>query len=94
MRTKSSIDLTTATDPCFGLKKVAGNRRTCKIMCKMSPECGVECAFYKPESCEDWVRVEDEEGINLIPQEEYYPARAAAVQKAAPASWKITRVRT
>ena len=30
------------------------------------------CPFYKPEGCEDWVRVEIKGEVWLVPPEEYY----------------------
>ena len=70
MKTKHSIDLTKDKSRCFAA--VSGSSG-CTILPVQLPECGTSgCRFYKPGSCRDWVRIEDEDGINLIPPEEYY----------------------
>lgn len=68
MITLHSVDLTMVKDPCFALN-VDGDcraRSTPHAKC-----CTYKCPFYKPVSCKDWVRVEDRQGVNLIPPEEY-----------------------
>jgi hypothetical protein len=69
--TKHSIDLSYTDDPCFGL--LMG--RYCGILRKKEEACGTaKCPFYKPVGCEDWVRVEDGQGKNLVPPEEWRKA--------------------
>lgn len=92
MKTINSIDLKSASDPCFGIEGAVG-KKTCRILCGSELKCGSSCPFYKPEDCKDWVRVEDEEGISLVPPEEYYAIRRAAIEEARPCAWKIKRVR-
>jgi len=31
-----------------------------------------KCPFYKPKGCEDWIRVERDGQVWLVPPEEYY----------------------
>ena len=92
MKTKNSVDLLPkTTDRCWALLSEG-----CSILTRASKKCGsCECSFYKPVDCGDWIRVEDEEGITLIPPEEYYPAVTKNKSKGdpRPAVWKITRVR-
>lgn len=92
MKTINSIELKDASDPCFGIENAAG-KKTCRILCESEPKCDSSCSFYKPENCKDWVRVEDEEGISLVPPEEYYSIRRAAIEEAKPCVWKIRGMR-
>lgn len=93
MKTKNSVNLLPkTTERCWALL-----REGCNILTRTSEECGsCRCPFYKPVDCGDWIRVEDEEGITLIPPEEYYPAATKNGIKGdlRPAVWKITRVRS
>lgn len=72
MRTQNSINLLMPHGDCW-----AKLRGACSAMRKLEDKvCGThECPYYKPKGCEDWIRVEDKQGINLIPPEEYYEAR-------------------
>lgn len=90
MKTKHSVSLLRLiNEPCDSLYP-----KGCRILTQVSKGCGsCACPFYKPKNCGDWIRVEDEEGINLIPQEEYYPARQKSIEEAGPAVWRISRVR-
>ena len=68
MITLHSIDLAYTKDKCFGesLKGI------CRILTIKSDVCRTpKCPFYKPESCKDWVRVEDKRGTYIVPIEEY-----------------------
>lgn len=39
----------------------------------LTTECaGHDCNFYKPASCEDWIRVERNGEAWIVPPEEYY----------------------
>lgn len=68
MITKHSIDLKRINDKCFA-KSV---RDSCRITSAVNDKCGTyRCPFYKPEGCKDWVRIEDNTGINLIPPEDF-----------------------
>lgn len=67
MITKHSIDLTRINDPCWAVTK-AGE---CKLLRRKEPGCNSHrCPFYKPKDCRDWLRIEDRQGINLIPPED------------------------
>ena len=69
MITKHSLDLITIQDPCFALTYGGG----CRALILPHKNCGdYRCPFYKPVGCKDWVRIEDRQGINLIPPEEAY----------------------
>lgn len=72
MRTRNSIDLTTTRQLCaaYSLTDLCTALKTPHVQCGT-----YRCPLYKPEDCGDWIRVEDKEGINLIPPEEYYSAR-------------------
>lgn len=68
MVTKHSINLKYTHDPCFALFK-RGN--SCRLLTSMHEKCGTyKCPFYKPEDCTDWIRIEDNTGVNLIPPED------------------------
>ena len=85
MRTRSSIDLQAATEPCCAL--IGG---VCTASEKMRSDCGSYlCPFYKPAGCKDWIRVEDEEGISLVPPEEYYAVRKEQASKGKIETWKV-----
>lgn len=72
MITKHSIDLRFAAEPCFALHRNmctaldAPDAKTC---------CTVRCPFYKPKDLRGSVRVEDKQGVNLVPFGEYLEAR-------------------
>lgn len=91
MKTEHSVSLLPETgDRCWALLAEG-----CSVLTKISKGCGsCACPFYKPMDCGDWIRVEDEEGISIVPQEEYYPAIREIADNAKPAVWKITRVRS
>lgn len=90
MKTKHSVNLLKERpEPCDSIYP-----KGCRILTQVNKGCGsCACPFYKPKNCGDWIRVEDEEGINLIPQEEYYPARQKSIEEAGPAVWRISRAR-
>lgn len=68
MKTKNSIDLKGVNDPCIGM----GWQGSCLLLNRMEPGCGsYRCNFYKPEGCESWTRIEDKNGVNLIPPEDW-----------------------
>lgn len=67
MKTPNSLDLTKVRSECFA-KDILGN---CDAMTTMDAHCGTyRCPFYKPEGCEDWIRIERLNEIYLIPPEE------------------------
>lgn len=74
MITLHSIDLKYADEPCFA---AIGNSKTsgCRLLHKMPKKCDYQCPFYKPKDCRDWIRVEDKQGTNIVPPEEYYKSR-------------------
>ena len=67
MKTLHSVDLETTNEPCFGKNRM-GN---CTVLAVIAWKCGKTCPFYKPKGCKDWIRVDDKQGVNLIPPEEY-----------------------
>ena len=87
MKTRNSIDLEKETGMC-----ASDNMKTCRALVRYSEECGTcVCPFYKPKECKDWIRIEDEDGINLIPPEEY--RKACKIDEPATSghqTWKIT----
>ena len=60
------IEISKCKDPCF-----ASMHSGCKVL---TTECEGKdkCVFYKPEGCEDWMRVERNGKVWLVPPEEYY----------------------
>lgn len=44
----------------------------CAILKEMPEACNEKCPFYKPRDCEDWVRLEHNGEIWLMPREDYY----------------------
>lgn len=74
MITEHSVDMTVGSEcpKCFAYQVVFGNI-VCAVLRKADENCGsYKCPFYKPQGCEEWIRIEDGDGINLIPPEEYY----------------------
>lgn len=72
MITRHSIDLKRISEPCFGLSRTYD----CRVLKGGDVNCGTyKCPFYKPIGCKDWVRIEDRQGVNLIPPEEAYGKR-------------------
>lgn len=70
MITKHSIDLTMITEPCFA---ITAHDKGCGLLRAREPGCCTwRCPFYKPMNCKQWVRIEDRQGINLVPPEEAY----------------------
>ena len=67
MITLHSIDLKRTDEPCFA-KSRYGN---CTLLVIQAEKCCYKCPFYKPDGCKDWIRVEDYQGANLIPPEEF-----------------------
>lgn len=69
MITEHSINLCGIREKCFGETYDGG----CLILSEQQEGCGTEkCPFYKPSLCKSWVRIEDRQGIWLIPPEEVY----------------------
>jgi hypothetical protein len=60
------IEISKCKDPCF-----AQMHNGCKVL---TTECEGKrkCPFFKPEGCEDWIRVERNGKVWLVPPEEYY----------------------
>ena len=68
MITRNSIDLKRIDEPCYALA-----RGHCLVLIRRNDNCGsYKCPFYKPKDCKAWVRIEDRQGINLIPPEEAF----------------------
>lgn len=68
MITLHSIDLNYIHEKCFA----ESYKGLCRILITKNDVCGTsKCPFYKPDGCKDWVRVEDNRGIFIIPIEEY-----------------------
>ncbi len=71
MITIHSINLKQVNDQCFasiGNGSISG----CRSLVQIHEGCGTyKCPFYKPKACSDWIRIEDNTGVNLIPPEEY-----------------------
>lgn len=91
MRTPNSINLEMPHGSCWALL-----RGTCSASTEQKEDdcCTYRCPFYKPKDCEDWIRIEDKQGINLIPPEEYYDKRNAKSKLPQGYSfWRIVRRR-
>ncbi len=72
MKTKNSIRLEETRQICESFSLVV----ECAALTEADKNCGsYRCPFYKPNGCKDWIRIEDKDGYNLIPPEEYYEAR-------------------
>ena len=68
MKTLNGIDLKSITDPCYAEMLHGG----CRALSVKSELCrSWKCPFYKPQGCKEWIRVEDKQGINIVPPEEY-----------------------
>lgn len=84
MRTRNSINLRKTKEPCSSRSELI----ICEALAHHISDCGTyKCPFYKPKGCKDWIRVEDEEGVNLIPPEEYYALAKKEAEK--PRVWKV-----
>lgn len=72
MTTPSSLDMEYMNDPCFAAWSDISGEAGCACLTIPDAHCGTSaCPFYKPAQLSDWVRVEDNDGINLMPPEEY-----------------------
>ena len=60
------VNLKTVKERCFAELSVGCKILTCDCMGKD------KCPFYKPESCEDWIRIERNGEAYILPPEEYY----------------------
>lgn len=60
------VEISNIKEKCF-----AEFKSGCGVLSSSEYECSPQCPFYKPTGCEDWVRRETEDGIWLIPPEEY-----------------------
>lgn len=90
MRTKHSINLKEISEQCFAAKPAD----TCAITIPQLETCGTwKCPLYKPKSCKDWIRIEDRDGVNLIPPEEYACERLNQKKSLGVPTFRITRVR-
>ena len=87
MRTRNSIDAAYVDDPFWA------TNITCPVKHRPAVCSAYDCGFYKPESCKDYIRVEDKDGINFIPPEEYFEKAKAVKEKPEHSTWKITRIR-
>lgn len=69
MITLHSIDLKNVNEPCYAEMQGGG----CRALLVKHQECRTwKCPFYKPQLCKEWVRIEDKQGVNLVPPEEAY----------------------
>ena len=57
------IDITKQDQKCFALAF-----KQCTIMTETKCE---GCKFYKPEGCDDWVRIDMKDRVLIIAPEEY-----------------------
>lgn len=72
MKTKNSIRLEETRQICCAYSITVN----CSALTIADEQCGsCRCPFYKPSGCKDWIRIEDDDGVSLIPPEEYYTAR-------------------
>lgn len=72
MITLHSIDLKYVGDPCYAEMQGGG----CRALSAKNNNCRTwRCPFYKPKLCKEWVRIEDRQGVNLVPPEEYLKYR-------------------
>lgn len=69
------VEISKCEERCFALRKIMGTYSRDVLV--EADECSTQCPFYKPKTCEDWIRREDRENIWLIPPEEYF-AQAVA----------------
>lgn len=67
------LDITEHEARCFA--KIWDN---CTVLIRTDCE---GCKFYKPINCEDWIRIDREEGVYLIPPEEYDKKRRKGKKK-------------
>ena len=68
MVTIHSQDLKTIDEPCFA---AIGHRNGCRVLMRTHDNCGTyKCPFYKPKDCKEWVRIDDKNGVSLIPPED------------------------
>lgn len=63
------VEISNVKEPCFAQMNVGCKVLTCDCIGKD------ECPFYKPVGCEDWVRVEHDGEVWIVPPEEYYEKR-------------------
>ena len=63
------INIEDCTEKCYA--KVFGQ---CTVLKDMYTDCD-GCRFYKPEGCEDWVKVKASDGVYLYTPEEYEKRR-------------------
>lgn len=60
------IKLDTIRTKCFAITDSGCRATSCACDGRES------CPFYKPEGCEDWIRIEYNGEVWLVPPEEYY----------------------
>lgn len=64
------MELTGVNEKCFALIEDKKSGRACRALSAIGEGCGsYRCPFYKPEGCKDWIRIEDETGVHIIPPE-------------------------
>ena len=69
MKTANSINLKKIKDKCFAAFE---NEEGCSCLTTPYISCTpICCPFYKPVGMKDWIRVEDRDGVNLLPPEEF-----------------------
>lgn len=60
------VEISKCKEPCFAEFGINCKILTCE--CEGKEKCG----FYKPADCKDWIRIEHQGKVWLIPPEEYY----------------------
>lgn len=63
------VEISKCKEPCFAQLNVGCKVLTCDCVGKD------ECPFYKPQGCNDWIRVENNGEVWIVPPEEYYGER-------------------
>lgn len=85
MRTKNSVDAAHVDDPCWATDI------SCPVKHRPAVCSAYDCGFYKPAGCKDFIRIEDKDGINFVPPEEYYEkAKLRPKTRTKHSTWKIT----
>ena len=60
------VEITDIDEKCFAHLKSG-----CAVLSRSDINCTPQCPFYKSVGCEDWIRREKDNGIWLVPPEEY-----------------------
>lgn len=93
MITRNSIPLEGILGACYALEE--GTVKRCRVMDGLHEECGTcGCPWYKPKDCRDWVRVEDDRGVSVVPPEEYRAVRCMSTDRKGQEYFRIIRARS